>query len=62
MAWAAAGEFFAVTNLIKGNSFTFKEQGGARVPVYGPIFRILIANDGQSAVTIRQVSVYALFR
>lgn len=62
VAWAASDEFFTVTDFIKGNTFNSKSSGGGRVPVYGPGLRILVANDGQSAVTIKQLAVYALFR
>ena len=61
IAWAGPGEYFVVTDYIKGGSSAFPSptMGGARVPVYGSALRILVANDGPAAITIRQLAVYA---
>lgn len=59
LAWAAPGEFFVVTDVIKGNSLAFQDSGGGKAPVYGSGLRILVANDGTAPITIKQLTVYA---
>ena len=59
VAWAAPEEYFVATDLIKGTTLSSREQGGARVPVYGSALRIFVANDGTAPITIRQLAVYA---
>jgi hypothetical protein len=60
IAWAGPGEYFVVTDFIKGGSSAFPSStmGGARVPVYGSALKILVANDGPAPITIRQLAVY----
>jgi hypothetical protein len=62
VAWAAPGNWFVLTDMILGNSFYYYDHGGATVPVYAPILKIVVFNDGATPVTITQLSAYGVAR
>jgi hypothetical protein len=49
-----------VTDVIFGSDFVYTDHGGATVPVYAPFMRLVVTNDGVSAVRITQLSAYAV--
>jgi hypothetical protein len=60
VAWAAPGDWYVITDVILGSDFVYTDHGGATVPVYGPFMRLVVTNDGASAVRITQLAGYAV--
>lgn len=59
--WAVPdAEWYTAQDVFSGNVFYFSNQGGMVLPVYGPELRIEIRNDGEEAVKINQVTLYAV--
>src|SRR5262245_51147668 len=52
--------FFNVAEVVKGDTFYYRNAGGATFNTYGSRFRLRIINNGDSAVTLRQVLIFAL--
>jgi hypothetical protein len=63
VSWAVSGsDFWATTDRDNGGNFAFTNSGGSLFPVFGTDLRLLIANNGRTAVTIQQVMIYARSR
>jgi hypothetical protein len=60
VAFAAPGDWYILTDVILCNSFYYLDHGGATVPVYGPLMKLLVSNDGSTPVRITQLSAYAV--
>lgn len=60
VAFAAPGDFYVLSDMIKCNTFYYQDHGGATVPVYGPLIKLLVFNDGATPVKITQLAVYAV--
>jgi len=60
VAFAGPGDWYVVTDVIFGSDFVYTDHGGATVPVYAPFMRLVVTNDGASAVRITQLSAYAV--
>ncbi len=50
--------FFNVADVVNGNTFYYRNVGGATFNTYGNWFRLRITNNGGSAVTLRQVLMF----
>ncbi len=53
--------FFSVADVVRGDTFYYRNVGGATFNTYGSWFRLRIINNGASAVTLRQVLMFALY-
>jgi hypothetical protein len=62
VAFAAPGEYYVLTDVIFGSNFYYTDHGGATVPVYGPLMRLVVTNDTPSLVRITQLAAYAVFQ
>jgi len=60
VAFAGPGDWYVITDVIHGSDFFYTDHGGATVPVYGPYMKLLIINDGPTALRITQLSAYAV--
>jgi hypothetical protein len=60
VAFAAPGDWYIVTDVILGSSFFYFDHGGATVPVYGPLMKLAVSNDGGTPVRITQLVAYAV--
>ncbi|HWQ53118.1 MAG TPA: hypothetical protein VN442_05500 [Bryobacteraceae bacterium] len=59
--WAVPdAEWYTAQDVFSGTTFYFSNQGGMVLPVYGSELRIEIRNDGDQAVSINQVTLYAV--
>ena len=54
-----AADFYAVQDVINASNFPYTNTGGGNVPVYGPQLFVDVINNGDSAVTLQQLTVYA---
>jgi hypothetical protein len=48
--------------VILGSDFYYYDHGGATVPVYGPLMKLAVTNDGGTPVKITQLAAYAVAR
>jgi hypothetical protein len=60
VAFAAPGDWYVISDVIFGSDFVYSDHGGATVPVYGPFMRLVVTNDGPTAVRITQLAGYAV--
>src|SRR5262249_16299375 len=60
VAFAAPGDWYIVTDVILCSSFYYYDHGGATVPVYGPLMKLAVSNDGATPVRITQLAAYAV--
>jgi hypothetical protein len=60
VAFAAPGEWYVVSDVIWCSSFFYSDHGGATVPVYGPLMKLAVSNDGATPVRITQLVAYAV--
>jgi hypothetical protein len=52
--------FFNLADVVKGDTFYYRNVGGATFNTYGSRFRLRIINNGATAVTLRQVLMFTL--
>ena len=60
VAFAAPGAWYIVSDVIFCSSFFYFDHGGATVPVYGPLMKLAVSNDGVTPVRITQLVAYAV--
>jgi len=56
--WAAPKEYYTLTDALFGDMMFSGLGGASKVPVYGPILRLVIFNTGKVPLVIRQLTVY----
>ena len=62
VAFASPGDWYIITDVIFGSSFFYRDHGGATVPVYGPLMKLAVSNDGVIPVRLTQLVAYAVLR
>jgi hypothetical protein len=62
VAFASPGDWYIITDVIFGSSFFYSDHGGATVPVYGPLMKLAVSNDGVLPVRLTQLVAYAVLR
>ena len=59
--WAVANApTYSVQDVIAGSNYPYTNVGGGNVPVYGSTLFVDVINDSDSAITIQQLTVYAV--
>lgn len=62
VAFAAPADWYVITDMVLGSSFSLSDHGGFTVPVYGPFIKVVVYNDGATPVQITQLAAYAVAR
>ena len=60
VAFAAPGDWYVITDVIFCSDFFYYDHGGATVPVYGPLMKLAVSNDGATPARITQLVAYAV--
>lgn len=60
VAFAAPGDWYIISDVILCNSFYYIDHGAVTVPVYAPLMRLVVSNDGATPVRITQMVAYAV--
>jgi hypothetical protein len=59
VAFTEPGEWYVITEVIACNKFYFVHHGGATVPTYGPLMKLMLNNEGSTPVKVTRLAYYA---
>lgn len=60
VAFAAPGDWYIISDVILCSTFYYIDHGAVTVPVYAPLMRLVVSNDGGAPVRITQMTAYAV--